>query len=165
MKEALPRFQVAWGWLMVMTGMASVISLPPAFSPAGFWSANARWSDIGCPGGGGGVLPYVCILGMCRARDPHFQPWISVPEHIIFTNYQKNPFGSITILHFLADFAVPETIIFKISLISTLKIYVSEALARFARSRNICTYICCRYFEWMCFWDKVSEVPTKYWRK
>ena len=39
-------------------------------------------------GGGGGVLP-LCILGMCRARDPHFQPWISVPEHIIFTNYQK----------------------------------------------------------------------------
>ena len=53
------------------------------------------------PGGGGGVLPYVCILGMCRARDPHFQPWISVPEHIIFTNYpQKNPFRSITILLF-----------------------------------------------------------------
>ena len=47
----------------------------------------------------GEVLPYVCILGMCRARDPHFQPWISVPEHIIF--------------HFLADYAVPETIIFK----------------------------------------------------
>ena len=42
-------------------------------------------------GGGGGVLPYVCILGMCRARDPHFQPWIqSVPEYIIFTNYQKS---------------------------------------------------------------------------
>ena len=39
---------------------------------------------------GGGVLPYVCILGMCRARDPHFQPWISVPEHIIFTNFQKS---------------------------------------------------------------------------
>ena len=62
--------------------------------------------------GGGGVLPYVCILGMCRKRDPHFQPWISVPEHIIFINYPKNPFRSITILHFLADFAVPETIIF-----------------------------------------------------
>ena len=30
-----------------------------------------------------------CILGMCRKRDRHFQPWISVPEHIIFTNYQK----------------------------------------------------------------------------
>ena len=41
-------------------------------------------------GGGGGLLPYVCILGMCRARDPHFQPWISVPEHIIFTNYPKS---------------------------------------------------------------------------
>ena len=68
---------------------------------------------------GGGVLPYVCILGMCRARDPHFQSWSSVPEHIIFTNYPKNPFRSITILHFLADFAVSETIIFKISLIST----------------------------------------------
>ena len=26
---------------------------------------------------------------MCRERDTHFQPWISVPEHIIFTNYQK----------------------------------------------------------------------------
>ena len=71
------------------------------------------------PRGGGGVLPYVCILGMCRERDLHFQPWISVPEHSIFTNYPKNPFRSITILHFLADFAVPETIIFKISLIST----------------------------------------------
>ena len=32
--------------------------------------------------------------------------------------FPKNPFRSITILHFLADFAVPETIIFKISLIS-----------------------------------------------
>ena len=41
------------------------------------------------PPRGGGVLPYVCILGMCRAREPHFQPWISVPKHIIFTNYPK----------------------------------------------------------------------------
>ena len=78
---------------------------------------RSRWEVH--TGGGGGVLPYVCILGMCRARDPHFKPWISVPEHIIFTNYQKNPFRSITIYNFLADFAVPETIIFKISLIST----------------------------------------------
>ena len=70
-------------------------------------------------GGGGGVLPYVSILGMCRARDPHFHPWISVPEHIIFTNYPKNPLRSMTILHFLVDFAVPVTIIFKIYLIST----------------------------------------------
>ena len=81
-----------------------------------FWTEIMRHRDI-TPGVG--VLPYVCILGMCRKRDPHFQPWISVPEHIIFTNFQKTPFRSITILHFLADFAVPETIIFKISLIST----------------------------------------------
>ena len=27
---------------------------------------------------------------MCCARDPHFQPWISIPEHIIFTNYQES---------------------------------------------------------------------------
>ena len=26
---------------------------------------------------------------MCHVRDPHFQPWISVLEHIIFTSYQK----------------------------------------------------------------------------
>ena len=41
----LPWFQAAWGWLVVMTGMASVISLSPAFSPAGYWSADARWGD------------------------------------------------------------------------------------------------------------------------
>ena len=35
------------------------------------------------PGGG------VCILGMCRARGPHFQSKISAPEHIIFTNDTK----------------------------------------------------------------------------
>ena len=36
-----------------------------------------------------------------------------------FHKLPKNPFRRITILYFLADFAVPETIIFKISLIST----------------------------------------------
>ena len=35
-----------------------------------------------------------------------------------FHKLPKNPFRSITNLHFLADFAVPETIIFKISFIS-----------------------------------------------
>ena len=79
----------------------------------------ARFGMSYARGGGGYIHNYVCILGICRKRDHHFQPWISVPEHIIFTNYQKNPFRSITILHILADFAVPETIIFKISLIST----------------------------------------------
>ena len=41
----------------------------------------------GAQPGGGGVLPYVCILGMCRMRDPIFSP--------------EFPFRSITILHFL----------------------------------------------------------------
>ena len=82
--------------------------------------------------GGGGVLPYVCILGMCRARDPHFQPWMSVPEHIIFKTYQ-----SVLEHHhftFLADFAVPETIIFKISLISTRS---SPPTAGSARTQSV----------------------------
>ena len=74
-------------------------------------------------GWGGGVLPYVCklcILGMCHTRDPHFQPCISVSGAYHFHKlFKKNLFRSITLLHFLADFAVPETIIFKISLIST----------------------------------------------
>ena len=37
-----------------------------------------------CPGGGGVTSICMNILGsiMCRTRDPHFQPWISVPEHI-----------------------------------------------------------------------------------
>ena len=67
-------------------------------------------------GGGGGLLTHVCILGMCRARDPHFQPWISIPEHIVFTKfYQKIRSGASPFFFF----AVLETIIFKISLIST----------------------------------------------
>ena len=33
-----------------------------------------------------GALPDMCSLGMCRMRDPHFQPLISGPEHIIFTD-------------------------------------------------------------------------------
>ena len=50
---------------------------------------------------------------MPRERDPHFQPYISAQEHIIFTNDKKILLQSITILHF---FAAPETIIFKITL-------------------------------------------------
>ena len=59
-------------------------------------------------GGGGGVLPY-CILGrpMCRARDPNFQPWISVPEHVIFTNFPKIRSGASPFYILGADFAVP----------------------------------------------------------
>ena len=61
-----------------------------------------------------------------------YWPWVYLPRErppfsalnfrsgaYHFHKLPKNPFRSITILHFLADFAVPETIIFKISLIST----------------------------------------------
>ena len=47
---------------------------------------------------------------------------------------KKNPFRTITILHFLADFAVPETIIFKISLIST-RSFASRRAAQRVSSR------------------------------
>ena len=50
-----------------------------------------------------------------------------------FHKLPKNPFRSITILNFLADFAVPETIIFKISLISTRS---SPPTAGSARTRG-----------------------------
>ena len=44
---------------------------------------------------------------MCRARDPNFQPWISVPEHVIFTNFPKIRFGASPFYILGADFAVP----------------------------------------------------------
>ena len=69
-------------------------------------------------GGGGGALPLYCVSSMWRGRDPHFQPKISFPLHIIFTNgknvsFQSNHHFSIAkqILHF---FVVLETIVFKI---------------------------------------------------
>ena len=55
---------------------------------------------------------------MCRAKDPHFQPEFPFRAYH-FHKLPKNPFRSITILYVLADFAVPETIIFKMTLIST----------------------------------------------
>ena len=51
---------------------------------------------------------------VCAAReDPHLQSWISVPEHIIFTNFLKIRSGASPFNIFWRDFAVPETIIFK----------------------------------------------------
>ena len=70
-------------------------------------------------GGGGGYFHNVCILGMCRKRDPPFSALNFPSGAYHFHKFPKNPFRSITILHFLADFAVPLTIIFKFSLIST----------------------------------------------
>ena len=87
------------------------------------YDGGCEWSNRG---GGGGVLPYVCILGMCRARVR------SISFSQIST--QKKPFRSITILHFWADFAVPETIIFKISLISTRS---SPPTAGSARTQSV----------------------------
>ena len=60
-------------------------------------------APVAPPLGGGGGGPYVCILGMCRARDPHFQPRISIPEHISFTNYQKIRSGA-SPFYFFAGF-------------------------------------------------------------
>ena len=64
--------------------------------------------SMGLMPGGGGLLPY-CILGrpMCRARDPNFQPWISVPEHVIFTNFPKIRYGASPFYILGADIAVP----------------------------------------------------------
>ena len=56
---------------------------------------------------------------VCAAREtPIFSPEFPF-RSISFSQITKNLFWSITILHFLADFAIPETIIFKNSLIST----------------------------------------------
>ena len=63
-------------------------------------------------GGGGGAIPYVCISGMCRARDPH----LLHSEAYHFHKWQTNiPLRSITIY----IFAVPETTIFNIYLRSS----------------------------------------------
>ena len=38
---------------------------------------------------GGGYFHMYAYIGYVPRERPHFQPWISVPEHIIFTNFQK----------------------------------------------------------------------------
>ena len=88
------------------------------------------------PPGGGGYF-HMYAYWVCAARESP----ISSPEFpfrsISFSQItQKNPFRSITILllFFLADFAVPETIIFKISLISTRS---SPPTAGSARTQSV----------------------------
>ena len=72
------------------------------------------------PPGGGGVTSIMYAYWVCAAREtPIFSPEFPFRSISFSQITQKNPFRSITILHFLADFAVPETIIFKFSLIST----------------------------------------------
>ena len=72
------------------------------------------------PGGGGPYFHIMYAYCVCAARDtPIFSPEFPFRSISYSQITKKNPFRSITILHFLADFVVPETIIFKISLIST----------------------------------------------
>ena len=54
-----------------------------------------------------------------------------------FHKLPKNPFRSITILHILADFAVPETIIFNISLFSTRSSPPTAAAQRVRQHRGL----------------------------
>ena len=69
------------------------------------------------PGGGGYSI---CMhIGYVPRERPPFSALKFRSGAYNFHKFPKNPFRSITILHFLADFAVPETIIFKFSLIST----------------------------------------------
>ena len=71
-------------------------------------------------GGGGGGTSIICMhIGYVSQERTPFSALNFRSGAYHFHKFPKNPFRSITILHFWADFAVPETIIFKISLIST----------------------------------------------
>ena len=66
--------------------------------------------------GGWGYFHYDMHIGYVPQTRPPFSAMNFRSGAYHFHKLPKNPFRSITILHFLADFAVPETIIFKISL-------------------------------------------------
>ena len=71
-------------------------------------------------GGGGGGYFHMYAYWVCAAREtPIFSPEFPFRSISFSQITPKNLFRSITILNFLADFAIPETIIFKISLISS----------------------------------------------
>ena len=70
-------------------------------------------------GGGGGYFQLCMHIGYVPYERPPISALNFRSGAYHFHKLPKNPFRSITILHFLADFAIPETIIFKISLIST----------------------------------------------
>ena len=71
------------------------------------------------PRGGGGGTSVCMHIGYVPCERPPFSALNFHSGAYHFHKLPKNLFRSITILHFLADFAVPETIIFKMSLIST----------------------------------------------
>ena len=62
-------------------------------------------------GGGGGALPYICILGMCQRETPIFSP--KFPLQSISFSQMTNIFRSGASPFYI--FAIPETIIFKFS--------------------------------------------------
>ena len=88
------------------------------------------------PGGGGGTS--ICMhIGYVPQTRPPFSAMNFRSGAYNFHKLPKNPFRSITILHFLADFAVPETIIIKISLISTRSSRPTAAAQRVRQRRDL----------------------------
>ena len=78
---------------------------------------SARTTSETPPGGGGGTS--ICMhIGYVPRERPPFSA-LNFRSGAYHFHKSENPFRSITILNFLADFAVTGTIIFKISLIST----------------------------------------------
>ena len=78
-----------------------------------------NWEGLN-PGGGGGGGTSICMhIGYVLRERPPSSALSFHSGAYNFNKLPKNPFRSITILHFLADFAIPETIIFKFSLSST----------------------------------------------
>ena len=98
--------------------------------PAFLWTKyliyfSATHSFVYSYRGGGGTSICMHIGYVPRERPPIFSP-----EFL----FRSISFSQITILHFLADFAVPETIIFKISLSSTRS---SPPTAGSARTQSV----------------------------
>ena len=92
--------------------------------------------DAGGGGGGGGgtsVCMHIGYMYMPRERPP-FSALNFRSGAYPFHKLPKNLFRSITILHFWRHFAVPETINFKISLISTRS---SPTTAGSARTQSV----------------------------
>ena len=76
--------------------------------------------DLTTGGGGGGTLPYVCILGMLLCERPPFSALNFLSGRISFSQIYRQKCFTLEHHHFncKADFtffALPETIIFKMS--------------------------------------------------
>ena len=71
------------------------------------------WNTPLSGGGGGGALPYMCILGMCHFWDPHFQPEISAPLCRAYHFHTHTPKKkSAPENHHFRVFAAPTIIVF-----------------------------------------------------